>query len=376
MLVRPQRDLRQARASRRSERRPTDTPDATRAGERARGSASTSGSRARARTSSAAASAASSRAFERAAAAASGYAPARRSRSRSFPLSANTDYLMQVGARHADLRPARARAERRRRLGRAARPRLRRLLRLRRVRLRAARLGAVRHPLAGAVGDPDRRRRRRSLLGFLLGLPSRRLVGDYLAIVTLFFLQIFLTLLINVDRLNFSASGRSDITGGPNGISDIDPFSFFGCDAARRSTQLLLRRRRRVRRRDDVRSISSTTRARAGPGARCARTTLAAEADEHAGRLAEAARVRLRRRGRGPRRARSSPRCRARSSPSTSTSRPHHGLRDGRSSAARQPRRASSRRDRDQRRARGCCATPDEREPALLLCASCSSSCS
>lgn len=53
--------------------------------------------------------------------------------------------------------------------------------------------------------------------GFLLGLPSRRLVGDYLAIVTLFFLQLFLVLLIN-----------STFTRGPNGISDIRPLKFFG----------------------------------------------------------------------------------------------------------------------------------------------------
>ena len=32
-----------------------------------------------------------------------------------------------------------------------------------------------------------------AILGLLLGLPSRRLTGDYLAIVTLFFLQLFQT---------------------------------------------------------------------------------------------------------------------------------------------------------------------------------------
>src|SRR6185295_3434773 len=37
--------------------------------------------------------------------------------------------------------------------------------------------------------------------GLLVGLPSRRLVGDYLAIVTLFFLQIFLTVTTNGDDL-------------------------------------------------------------------------------------------------------------------------------------------------------------------------------
>jgi branched-chain amino acid transport system permease protein len=53
--------------------------------------------------------------------------------------------------------------------------------------------------------------------GFLVGLPSRRLVGDYLAIVTLFFLQIWLVILIN-----------ASFTRGPNGISDIYPLKLFG----------------------------------------------------------------------------------------------------------------------------------------------------
>ena len=55
------------------------------------------------------------------------------------------------------------------------------------------------------------------LLGVLLGLPSRRLSGDYLAIVTLFFSQIFLELALNVDRLGV------DLTGGPNGIAGVTP---------------------------------------------------------------------------------------------------------------------------------------------------------
>jgi branched-chain amino acid transport system permease protein len=66
------------------------------------------------------------------------------------------------------------------------------------------------------------------LLGFLVGLPSRRLVGDYLAIVTLFFLQLFLTILLNADRLNFPFTGQVNLTRGPNGISDLDPMRFFG----------------------------------------------------------------------------------------------------------------------------------------------------
>jgi branched-chain amino acid transport system permease protein len=54
-------------------------------------------------------------------------------------------------------------------------------------------------------------------LGFLLGLPSRRLVGDYLAIVTLFFLQLWLVVVLN-----------AEFTRGPNGISDVLPLEFFG----------------------------------------------------------------------------------------------------------------------------------------------------
>jgi branched-chain amino acid transport system permease protein len=66
-----------------------------------------------------------------------------------------------------------------------------------------------------------------AIVGFLLGLPSRRLTGDYLAIVTLFFLQLFQTLTTNGD----SAFGH-DVTGGPNGILNVDPFHLFGHDLA------------------------------------------------------------------------------------------------------------------------------------------------
>ena len=66
-----------------------------------------------------------------------------------------------------------------------------------------------------------------AVVGLLLGLPSRRLTGDYLAIVTLFFLQLFQTLTTNGD----SAFGH-DITGGPNGILNVDPFHLFGHDLA------------------------------------------------------------------------------------------------------------------------------------------------
>ncbi len=61
--------------------------------------------------------------------------------------------------------------------------------------------------------------------GFLLGLPSRRLSGDYLAIVTLFFLQLFQTLTLNGDQFFFSLG---NVTGGANGILRVRPLDFFG----------------------------------------------------------------------------------------------------------------------------------------------------
>ena len=71
-------------------------------------------------------------------------------------------------------------------------------------------------PLVVAIG---------AVAGLLLGLPSRRLSGDYLAIVTLFFLQLFLTVTINGDSIR-----GHNVTNGPNGILNVDPLSFFGRD--------------------------------------------------------------------------------------------------------------------------------------------------
>ncbi|HET7045162.1 MAG TPA: branched-chain amino acid ABC transporter permease [Gaiellaceae bacterium] len=66
-------------------------------------------------------------------------------------------------------------------------------------------------------------------LGYLVGLSSGRLSGDYLAIVTLFFGQFFVTVYTNGERLSFLGLTRSyDVTGGPNGIADIDSFNAFG----------------------------------------------------------------------------------------------------------------------------------------------------
>jgi ABC-type branched-subunit amino acid transport system permease subunit len=67
-----------------------------------------------------------------------------------------------------------------------------------------------------------------ALLGLLVGLPSRRLLGDYLAIVTLFFLQAFVVFVNNAQRIHFPFFGYVDLTGGPNGLDNIDPINLFG----------------------------------------------------------------------------------------------------------------------------------------------------
>jgi branched-chain amino acid transport system permease protein len=78
-----------------------------------------------------------------------------------------------------------------------------------------------------------------ALLGFVLALPSRRLVGDYLAIVTLFFGQIFYILVnqgyqVSLLGLNGDLGLRPswDVTGGPNGIANVDRFRAVGLTAS------------------------------------------------------------------------------------------------------------------------------------------------
>jgi ABC-type branched-subunit amino acid transport system permease subunit len=58
-----------------------------------------------------------------------------------------------------------------------------------------------------------------AILGLGVGLPSRRLIGDYLAIVTLFLGEAF------VEFTNNVATGK---LGGANGITGIDPIRAFG----------------------------------------------------------------------------------------------------------------------------------------------------
>jgi branched-chain amino acid transport system permease protein len=68
-----------------------------------------------------------------------------------------------------------------------------------------------------------------ALLGMLIGLPSRRLLGDYLAILTLFFGQAFVTLVSNADRITPPGhKGAVDFTGGPSGISGVDNLHSLG----------------------------------------------------------------------------------------------------------------------------------------------------
>jgi branched-chain amino acid transport system permease protein len=58
-----------------------------------------------------------------------------------------------------------------------------------------------------------------ALLGLAVGLPSRRLIGDYLAIVTLFLGEAF---------VEFTNNVAPSKLGGPNGITSIDPIRAFG----------------------------------------------------------------------------------------------------------------------------------------------------
>jgi len=68
-----------------------------------------------------------------------------------------------------------------------------------------------------------------AILGFLVALPSRRLLGDYLAIVTLFFGQLFVTVYQNGQAMSFLGFSRQyDVTGGPNGIPAVDNWNAFG----------------------------------------------------------------------------------------------------------------------------------------------------
>jgi branched-chain amino acid transport system permease protein len=67
------------------------------------------------------------------------------------------------------------------------------------------------------------------VLGVLLGAPTLRLRGDYLAIVTLGFGEIIRVFLNNLDH-------PVNITNGPKGLNQIDAISFFGLNLGKKIT--------------------------------------------------------------------------------------------------------------------------------------------
>jgi branched-chain amino acid transport system permease protein len=68
-----------------------------------------------------------------------------------------------------------------------------------------------------------------AMVGWGLGFVSLRLVGDYLAIVTLAFGQVFVQLALTATRVQFFWRDRPvDLTRGPNGISNLDDIAIFG----------------------------------------------------------------------------------------------------------------------------------------------------
>ena len=64
------------------------------------------------------------------------------------------------------------------------------------------------------------------VVGMLLGAPTLKLRGDYLAIVTLGFGEIIRIFLLNLDR-------PVNITNGPKGLMQIDSVKLFGIDFGR-----------------------------------------------------------------------------------------------------------------------------------------------
>ena len=67
------------------------------------------------------------------------------------------------------------------------------------------------------------------IVGVILGAPTLKLRGDYLAIVTLGFGEIIRIFMLNLDR-------PINITNGPKGLSQIDSISIFGINLGKRLT--------------------------------------------------------------------------------------------------------------------------------------------
>ena len=153
-----------------------------------------------------------------------------------------------------------------------------------------------------------------ALLGLFLGTSSRRLLGDYLAIVTLFFGQAFVVFTNSADPYG--------ITNGSNGLANVDPLTLLrrarssidtirgyywfllGCRGGRPGRALLPERVAHGPRLEGL--------ARGSAGRR---------ADGDAGQPAEDHGLQLRRRDRRPRGQRSSPPCRPARSRRTSAPR-------------------------------------------------------
>ncbi|MGF3911423.1 branched-chain amino acid ABC transporter permease, partial [Staphylococcus aureus] len=72
-----------------------------------------------------------------------------------------------------------------------------------------------------------------SVLGLIIGAPTLRVSGDYLAIVTLGFGEIFRLTMINLD-----GNDGPYVTNGSNGISNIPDLNFFGFDFGKAHTIL------------------------------------------------------------------------------------------------------------------------------------------
>ena len=70
------------------------------------------------------------------------------------------------------------------------------------------------------------------VVGMLLGAPTLKLRGDYLAIITLGFGEIIRIFMLNLDR-------PVNITNGPKGIAQIDPLTVFGFNMGQRHTMTI-----------------------------------------------------------------------------------------------------------------------------------------
>src|SRR6266540_1489213 len=203
-------------------------------------------------------------------------------------------------------------------------------------------------------------------LGLLLGLPSRRLLGDYLAIVTLFFGQMFVQLTTNLDRFKPPwASKPLNITGGPNGIFGVDPMRIGPVHLISQEDYLyLLLGLLAVA----LVAIHRLVASRTGRAWRAARGRDRRRAERHPGAPAEAVRVRGRRRHRRPVRHRLRRRPAWRVPAEFRPDPADHDLRGGGARRRGEPAGRAAGRGRDQRAARG---PPQSRQraPAVLRCA-------